>query len=44
MRSCGYGGAAESSWCIRAILHFFGERVVRACTTAHAGIRATPPR
>ncbi|ERJ39967.1 hypothetical protein L810_5326 [Burkholderia sp. AU4i] len=34
----------ESFWCMRAILHFFGERVGHACTAPHAAIRAATPR
>ncbi|WP_174432998.1 hypothetical protein [Burkholderia metallica] len=34
----------DSFWCMRAILHFFGERVYDARTVPQADIRAATPR
>ncbi|CAG9265876.1 conserved hypothetical protein [Burkholderia diffusa] len=36
--------AADSFWCTRAILHFFGERVGGAYPAGQPDIRAAVPR
>jgi hypothetical protein len=44
VQSSQHAEPTESFWCMRAILHSFGERVCGARTVPHTDIRDAAPR